>query len=247
MRHNPPLHRLHPLAAQPLRRGRRFTVAQWERGVLLRNGTVAAVLGGGAHRRWGRGFALRRVDTRPWIVQVPTQEVPTADGLTVKVTVVAKARVVDPVAFVTATQDAFSALYLVVQIATREAVAATTVEQLVAARVELGDALTAAVRGVDELGVVLERVELKDVVLSAELKKAQAEVLVARAQGLAALERARGETAALRNLANAAGLLRDNPALLQLRLVQQLAATSGHTVVIGQAPLGTPGAGDRTG
>jgi regulator of protease activity HflC (stomatin/prohibitin superfamily) len=76
------------------------------------------------------------------------------------------------------------------------------------------------------------------VIFSSELKSAQAEVIVARAQGLAALERARGETAALRNLANAAALLKDNPALLQLRLVQQLAATTGHTFVIGQAPLG---------
>jgi regulator of protease activity HflC (stomatin/prohibitin superfamily) len=76
------------------------------------------------------------------------------------------------------------------------------------------------------------------VIFPAEIKKAQAEVVVARAQGLAALERARGETAALRNLANAAALLKDNPALLQLRLVQQLAATAGHTVVFGQAPLG---------
>ena len=227
-----------PYATMPVKRGRRFVLAQWERGVLFRDGTLAAVLDPGAHRRWGRGFTLRRVDVRPWILQVPAQEVPTADGLTVKVSIVAKAQVVDPAAFVTASQDATAALYLNVQIATREVVAATSVEQLVAARAELGDALTDAVRGLGEVGVAIERVELKDLVLPAELRKAQAEVLVARAQGLAALERARGETAALRNLANAAGLLRDNPALLQLRLVQQLAATSGHTVVIGQAPLG---------
>jgi regulator of protease activity HflC (stomatin/prohibitin superfamily) len=156
----------------------------------------------------------------------------------VKVSVVGRARVVDPAAFVTASQDANAALYLNAQIATREVIAATTVEQLVASRQELGDALTGAVRGLDELGVALERLELKDVIFSSELKSAQAEVIVARAQGLAALERARGETAALRNLANAAALLKDNPALLQLRLVQQLAATTGHTFVIGQAPLG---------
>ncbi|HET9441824.1 MAG TPA: SPFH domain-containing protein [Acidimicrobiales bacterium] len=238
MRNETHLHWLHPLALRPVARGRRFVLAQWERGVLFHDGRLAGVLEAGAHRRWGRGFALRRVDTRPWILQVPTQEVPTADGLTVKVTIVGKAKVVDPVAFVTASQDANTALYLSTQIATREVVGATTVEQLLAARTELGDALTAAVRGLDELGVAMERLELKDVIFSGELKKAQAEVLVARAQGLAALERARGETAALRNLANAAGLLKDNPALLQLRLVQQLAATSGHTVVIGQAPLG---------
>jgi regulator of protease activity HflC (stomatin/prohibitin superfamily) len=168
-------------------------------------------------------------------VQVPTQEIPTADGLTVKVTVVGRVRVADPVVFVTAAQDVYASLYLSAQIATREVLAATTVEQLVAARREFGDALTGAVRDVDAFGLVLERLELKDVVFPAEIKKAQSEVLVARAQGVAALERARGETAALRSLANAARLAADNPALFQLRLLQQLDTSSGHTVVVGPA------------
>ena len=235
---NTTFHWLHRNGMTPVARGRRFVLHEWERGVLFHDGRVDTVLGPGPHRRFGHGFALQRVDVRPWIVHVPTQEIPTADGLTVKVTVVGRARVVDPVVYVTASQDAHGALYLNAQIATREVIAATTIERLVAARHELGDALTAAVRGLDELGVALERLELKDVIFPSEIKKAQAEVLVARAQGLAALERARGETAALRNLANAAALLKDNPALLQLRLVQQLAATPGPTVVIGQAPLG---------
>lgn len=227
-----------PFAPTRVGLGRRFVIQEWQRGVLFKDGRLDTVLGPGPYRRFQRGFALRRVDIRPWVLPVPMQEIPTADGLTVKVSVVGRARVVDPAAFVTASQDANAALYLNAQIATREVIAATTVEQLVASRQELGDALTGAVRGLDELGVALERLELKDVIFSSELKKAQAEVIVARAQGLAALERARGETAALRNLANAAALLKDNPALLQLRLVQQLAATTGHTVVIGQAPLG---------
>jgi regulator of protease activity HflC (stomatin/prohibitin superfamily) len=231
-------HWLHPSAPHPLERGRRFVLAEWERGVLFEDGRLAGELDPGPHRRWARSATLRRVDLRPWILDVPTQEVPTADGLTVKVTVVGRARVVDPVAYVTASQDSAASLYLQAQIAAREVVATTTVEQLVTTRPAVGDALTAAVGGVADIGVTVERLELKDVILPYELKKAQAELLVARAQGLAALERARGETAALRNLANAASLLKDNPALLQLRLVQQLAATTGHTVVIGQAPLG---------
>ncbi len=238
MRKNAYFHWTDPSAPTRVARGRRFVVQEWQRGVLFQDGRLQTVLGPGPYRRFGRGFALRRVDVRPWILPVPTQEIPTADGLTVKVTIVGRARVVDPVLFVTASQDANSALYLNAQIATREVIGATTVEQLVSARQELGDALTAAVRGLDELGVAIDRLELKDVIFSGEIKKAQAEVIVARAQGLAALERARGETAALRNLSNAAALLKDNPALLQLRLVQQLAATTGHTVVIGQAPLG---------
>jgi regulator of protease activity HflC (stomatin/prohibitin superfamily) len=146
-----------PSRPSPVTRGRRFVLQEWERGVLFKDGRVDRVLDAGAHRRFGRGFALRRVDTRPWIVHVPTQEIPTADGLTVKVTVVGRARVVDAVVFVTAAQDVHASLYLNAQIATREVMAATTVDQLVASRQDLGDALTAAVCGVDEFGLTLER------------------------------------------------------------------------------------------
>ncbi|HEX2046389.1 MAG TPA: SPFH domain-containing protein [Acidimicrobiales bacterium] len=224
---------------RPARRGRREVVNQWERGLLFRNGVLVRTLGPGAYRHWGSGYMLRRVDVRPWILQLPTQEVPTADGVTVKVTVAGRVRVVDPVVYVTATQEPVPSLYLAVQVALRELVAQATVDDLVAGRAGAGGRLLEGVRGVDELGVVVEQLELKDIVLPADLKRAQAQVLIARADGLAALERARGETAALRNLANAARLCAEQPALLQLRLLQQLAAGPGHTVVIGTPPLGT--------
>ncbi len=70
-----------------------------------------------------------------------------------------------------------------------------------------------------------------------ELKNIFAQVVNARKEGLAALERARGETAALRSLANAAGALDNNPGLLQLRLLQVLEKNSGNTVVL-MAPEG---------
>ena len=221
-----------------LDRGRAVTVREWERGLLFRHGRLSTVLEPGAHRRWGGGFTLRTVDMRPWIVPLPMQEIPTADGVTVKLTVAARARVADAVAYVTAARDPDQVLYLAVQVALRELVASLTLDDLLTARADVGARLLAGVRGVDELGVAVEQVELKDVVLPAELKRAQAEVLVARAQANAALERARGETAALRSLANAARMVADNRALLDLRLVQQLEASKGHTVVIGTAPLG---------
>jgi hypothetical protein len=58
-------------------------------------------------------------------------------------------------------------------------------------------------------------------------------VLVAKADGATALERARSETASLRSLANAARQLADNPALFQLRLLQQLEGSTGNTIVVG--------------
>ncbi len=76
-----------------------------------------------------------------------------------------------------------------------------------------------------------------------DLRRAFAEVLKSKQEGQAALERARGESAALRNLANAARLLEGNPALMNLRLMQSLSAaqTAGNTLVLGMpggfAPL----------
>lgn len=221
-----------PFEQPALRRGRPVTVNQWERAVLFRRGALVDTLGPGAHRRWTAGYTLRHVDMRPWILQVPTQEIPTADGVNVKVTVAGRVRVADAATYVTAAQDPTAALYLGVQVAVRELIANTTVDQLLAARGETGAQLAGAVRGVADLGLALDQLELKDIVLPSDLKRAQAQVLVARAEGQAALERARGETAALRSLANAARLCADNPALLQLRMVQQLETSTGHTVVL---------------
>lgn len=60
-------------------------------------------------------------------------------------------------------------------------------------------------------------------------------MLKAKQEGQAALERARGERAALRNLANAARVLEGNPALMNLRLMQSLATAqnAGNTLVVG--------------
>jgi regulator of protease activity HflC (stomatin/prohibitin superfamily) len=220
------------------RPGRRVIVDAWERALLFRNGVLVRTLEPGAYRRWATGYSLRRVDMRPWVLQVPVQEVPTSDGVSVKVSAAGRVRITDPEAFLVASQDPVAALYLAVQVALREVVAGSSVDDLVTGRRAIPTSLSEAVRGIAELGVTIEHLELRDVVLPADLKRAHAQVLIARADGLAALERARGETAALRNLANAARLLGDNPALLQLRLLQQLAGSTGHTVVIGTPPLG---------
>jgi regulator of protease activity HflC (stomatin/prohibitin superfamily) len=236
------LNRFGPMDAEPadraLRPGRWVTVFEWEQGLLFRHGRLHTVLAPGRYRWWSNGLALRTVDTRPWVLALPTQEVPTADGATVKLTVAGQAKVTDATAYVTATRKAEQALYLAVQVALRELAAGLSVADLLTGRRGLGERLLAGLGDLAGIGIGVDKLEIKDIILPGELKKAQAEVLVARAQGLASLERARGETAALRSLANAARMAADNPALVQLRLLQQLEASAGHTVVIGTPPLG---------
>lgn len=61
------------------------------------------------------------------------------------------------------------------------------------------------------LGIELEDASLRDLMFPGELKKIFTQVVKARREGMAALEKARGETAALRNLANAAAMIERNP------------------------------------
>ncbi|NBW11822.1 MAG: hypothetical protein EBR82_27700 [Caulobacteraceae bacterium] len=108
------------------------------------------------------------------------------------------------------------------------------------------DELVSRAEGVDEalaagiettLGAAtIESVVLTGVVLPPELRRLMSEVERARLEGLAALERARGEHAALRSLANASRLLKDNPELAQLRLLQTVASARNATIVVGDKP-----------
>jgi hypothetical protein len=84
-------------------------------------------------------------------------------------------------------------------------------------------------------------VDVRDVMVPSELKRAYAGIVAARREGEAALERARGEQAALRALANAGRLLEASPGLLQLRVIQQVGASSGNTIMLGiGGPDGRP-------
>ena len=134
------------------------------------------------------------------------------------------------------TQNWYADLYNAAQFALRKIVSGVPIETLLGQRVDLGPQLVALVQPlVTNIGIAVRAIEVKDVMLPPDLKRAFAETLKAKQEGQAALERARGESAALRNLANAARVLEGNPALMNLRLVQSITAAqgAGHTLVFG--------------
>lgn len=68
------------------------------------------------------------------------------------------------------------------------------------------------------------------------LRSAYAATVQAKQEGLAALERARAESAAVRNLANAASLLERHPGIMQLQLLQAVESGTGNRIVIALDP-----------
>jgi len=221
-----------------------FTVFDYQQSLLFRHGRFVGPLPPGRHVRWGRGWTAEAFDTRPIVQPVANQEVLTADGLTVKITVVYEAAVTDAVRALMAAQSSTSAAYMAVQSALRDAVAVRTGEELLSVRNEISSQLTETCRAPFEaLGMRLERIEVRDLIFPGELKRLFAQVVMAQKESQAALERARGEQAALRSLANAARMLENNPALYQLRVLQALGDGKGATVVLhaGNTPAAAPG------
>ena len=212
------------------------TVHEGLRAVVRVDGRTVAVLGPGRHRLprrpWRGTRDVRVVDVRRQLLLVAGQELPTADVPGVRVTVAATWQAVDPAALLEVAADAVDQVRLAVQLALRDAVARRTLGELVAAREDLAAELLAAVapRALG-VGVEVQRVELRDVTPPGEVRRALLAVQTARQDGLAALERARGETAALRALANGARTLAENPALVQLRAAQVVADAGGEIVL----------------
>ena len=214
----------------------RVVVQEWERVLVYRDGRFEEELAAGRHRRPRRRRRLVCVAVRPRLLVVPGQEVLTADGLAVRVSLTVPCRTADPRLWHESVDDADAFVYAAVQVALREAVAVRTLEDLLAARATLADDVRERLgTGTEAVGVALERIWLRDVMVPAELRHAAAEVATARAQGRAALERARTEVAATRALANAARLVAEQPALLQLRTLQAVEAGSA-TVVLTTGP-----------
>lgn len=213
---------------------RRVTVHDYERGLRYANGRFRGLLGAGSYTVIRSLGEIRVLDARPTWMLVEGQEVPTADGVVLKVSLAARYVVGDAVTTVVADQDHRRALYLTLQLALRDSIAQRTTEEALTSRSAIGQELMERCSpDATNLGLELLAVAVRDVMVPAELKRAYASVLAARKEGEATLERARGETAALRNLANAGRLVEDNPGLLRLRAIQQVGQSSGNTIMLG--------------
>lgn len=208
-------------------------IFEYERGLLYRQGRFTRILDPGKHWIFRPIHTVQKIDIRARAVTIPGQEVLSADNVTIKVSLAVSFKVDDPYKAVNATANYLEALYLLLQVQLRDLVGTTPIDELLAKRREIGSQLLESAKAqATEIGLALLSVDLKDIMFPGELKNIFAQVVNARNEGLAALERARGESASLRNLANAAQLLEKNPALRELRILQALGSSSGNTLVL---------------
>lgn len=215
------------------------TIFEYEKGLLYRKGQFKGILEPGQY--WISTFLsnIYKVDIRPTYITIPSQEVLSLDGVSLKVSIAAKYEIFNPITAINKEENYQQSLYLTLQMALREIIGSAKIEELMEKRTLFSEKLLEITSNkTEQMGLRLHSADIKDIVFPGDLKKIFAQVVQAQKEGMAALEKTRGETAALRNLANAAKMLENNPMLMQLRLIQALGESKGNTLVLNMAADG---------
>lgn len=206
-------------------------VQEYERAVIFRLGRLLA---GGA-RGPGIFFILpcienyTKIDMRTSVFDVPPQEVLTKDSVTVSVDAVVYYRVSNATISVANVENAHHSTRLLAQTTLRNNLGTKNLHDILGDR----DGISASMQNsldsaTDNWGIKVERVEVKDVRLPVQLQRAMAAEAEAAREARAKVIAAEGESKASRALKEAADVMKDSPAALQLRYLQTLNSISAE-------------------
>ena len=212
-------------------------ITQFERGVVLRFGQLRdTTRGPGLTLITPIADRLHKVNMQIITMPVPAQEGITRDNVTVRVDAVVYYRVLDPVKVVVDVQHYQHAIEQVAQASLRSIIGKSELDDLLSNRERLNQGLelmldTPAL----DWGVQIDRVEIKDVALPESMKRSMSRQAEAERERRSRVITAEGELQASRKLAQAAEVMTEHPAALQLRLLQtvvEVAAEKNSTLVL---------------
>lgn len=205
-------------------------VKQYERGVVLRFGRLH---GGLRHP----GFTMiipgvdrmHKVNMQIVTMPVPAQDGITRDNVTVRVDAVIYFKVVAPADAIIRVEDYRFAVSQMAQTSLRSILGKSDLDELLSNREKLNQGLELMMDSpAVEWGVTIDRVEIKDVSLPETMKRSMARQAEADRERRARVINADAELQASKKLAEAAGVMADQPAALQLRLLQTVVAVAAE-------------------
>ncbi|XP_078464228.1 stomatin-like [Lampetra fluviatilis] len=217
-------------------------VQEYERAVIFRLGRIAK---GGAK---GPGIFMVipctdnfiRVDLRTISFQIPPQEILTRDSVTIQVDAVVYYRKVNPTMSVANIENANDSTRLLAMTTLRNVLGTKNLSEILTDREEMADRMESILLDATKSwGIRVERVEMKDVKLPLDLQRTMAAEAEATREARAKVIAAEGEVNASRALKEAAMVLGEAPAALQLRYLQTLSviASEKNSTIIFPLPM----------
>src|SRR6478735_5933775 len=182
------------------------------------------------------GFASqKRVSLRIAALDIPPQDVITRDNVSVKVNAVLYMRVSDPSKAVLEIEDYHYATSQLAQTTLRSVLGEVELDELLSDREKINAVLKKIIdERTDPWGIEVSAVEVKDVDLPDQMKRAMARQAEAERERRAKVINAQGELQASETLAQAARQLATEPTALQLRYLQtvtEIAAENNSTTI----------------
>ncbi len=196
---------------------------EYERGVIFRLGRVSGVKGPGMYWIIPLIDQKAQLDIRTKTINIEPQETVTADSVTIKVNAVLYYRIIDPSKAINKVENYNLAVYQAALTTLRNVVGQNILDDVLQNRDKIN---TKVQEIVDEMtepwGVVIERVEMKDVEIPPNMQRAMAKEAEAIREKRARLIKAAAEQEASIKLTQAAQYMTGNPIALELRRLQML-------------------------
>ncbi len=215
-------------------------VQEYERGVIFRLGRLQGPKGPGIFFIIPLVDRMVKVDLRVVTLDIPAQEAITRDNVTVRVNAVAYFRVVDPSDAIVQVEDYERATWQIAQTSLRSVLGQSDLDELLIHRDEINQKLQQIIdEQTEPWGIKVSIVEVKDVELPDTMKRAMARQAEAEREKRAKIIHAEGEYSAAQQLQDAAGVISQQPAALQLRYLQTLTeiAVEKNSTIIFPVPI----------
>jgi regulator of protease activity HflC (stomatin/prohibitin superfamily) len=181
-----------------------------------------------------------RVDLRTITLNIPPQEVITKDNVPARVNAVAYFRIVEPKAAIVQVENFMVATSQIAQTTLRSVLGQHLLDELLSERDKINAILQEIIdEATQPWGIKVSIVEVKDVEIPSGMQRAMARQAEAERERRAKVINAEGEFQASERLRDAARIMQEEPAALQLRYLQTLLeiGSTNATTIVFPAPI----------
>tara|TARA_Y100001934_G_scaffold255424_1_gene322345 strand:- start:28 stop:981 length:954 start_codon:yes stop_codon:yes gene_type:complete len=198
---------------------------EYERGVVFRLGKLTRAKGPGLIFLIPFGIdRMRKMDLRIVALDIAPQDTITKDNVSVRVNAVVYFRVADPTKAMIEIEDYYFATSQLAQTTLRSVIGQSELDELLAERERINEVVRLIIdEGTDPWGIEVTGVEIKDIDLPQEMKRAMAKQAEAERERRAKVINAEGEYQASTKLIQAAEVIEQFPVAIQLRFLQTVA------------------------
>lgn len=212
-----------------------YRIKAYERGVVLRLGVFSGLKVPGLNFIIPFVDELIRVDQRVITMDIPPQDIITRDNVSIKVNAVLYFRVVDPPKAVLAVENFLYATSQIAQTTLRSVCGQAELDEMLSEREAINHKIQEIIDNhTDPWGIKVALVEMKDIDLPQEMRRAMARQAEAERERRAKIIQAEGEFQASEKLTAAATVMSKEPISVQLRYLEtlkQISAENSSTVL----------------